>query len=146
MEHSTDISPQNVLMQLNDDSSLKNIEDQESQEPSVPVITGDTTIYKSQPTILELSGHPILTDFGQMRLVEGRTNQDWWMPNLYRAPEVVLQFPWGFAVDIWSIGVMVSPKRTNPSASQTKRLTGILNIDARALRRQKPLRPDRSCP
>ncbi|KAK2809539.1 hypothetical protein FQN50_003807 [Emmonsiellopsis sp. PD_5] len=102
----TDISPQNVLMQLDDDTSLKDVEDQESQEPSVPVIMGDTAFYKSRPTMLELSGHPILTDFGQMRLVEGRTNQDWWMSDLYRAPEVVLQLPWGFAVDIWSIGVM----------------------------------------
>ncbi|EEH10409.1 predicted protein [Histoplasma capsulatum G186AR] len=32
-----------------------------------------------------LSGHPILTDFGQMRLVEGRANQDWWMSDPYRA-------------------------------------------------------------
>ncbi|PGH36283.1 CMGC/SRPK protein kinase [[Emmonsia] crescens] len=102
----TDISPQNVLMQIENDTSLKDVEDQESQNPSIPAIMGDTVIYKSQPTILELSGHPILTDFGQMRLVKGCTNQDWWMPDLYRAPEVLLQLPWGFPVDIWSIGVM----------------------------------------
>lgn len=110
MDHLTDISPQNVLMQIENDTSLKDVEDQESQNPSIPAIMGDTVIYKSQPTILELSGHPILTDFGQMRLVKGCTNQDWWMPDLYRAPEVLLQLPWGFPVDIWSIGVMVSLK------------------------------------
>ncbi|KKZ61113.1 hypothetical protein EMCG_04258 [[Emmonsia] crescens] len=102
----TDISPQNILMRIPNDTNLKDIEDQESQEPSVPVITGDTIIYKSRPTMLEQSGHPILTDFGQMRLVEGRMNQDWWMPDIYRAPEVLLKLPWGFPVDIWSIGVM----------------------------------------
>lgn len=58
--------------------------------------------------MLELSGHPWLTNFGQMRVVEGRINQDWWMSDLYRAPEVLLQLPWGYPVDIWSIGVMVS--------------------------------------
>lgn len=58
--------------------------------------------------MLELSGHPILIDFGQMRLVQDRMNQDWWMSDLYRAPEVLLQLPWGYSVDLWSIGVMVS--------------------------------------
>ncbi|EEP77080.1 predicted protein [Uncinocarpus reesii 1704] len=104
----TDLSPQNILMEIDDDTSLRDVEDQESQSPSIPVVTGDgtTPIYRSRPTMLELSGHPILTDFGQMRLVEGQTNKDWWMSDLYRAPEVLLQLPWGYAVDIWSIGVM----------------------------------------
>lgn len=33
--------PQNVLMEIddNDDTSLKDIEDRESQDPSVPIIT-----------------------------------------------------------------------------------------------------------
>ncbi|KAB8214507.1 hypothetical protein BDV33DRAFT_209205 [Aspergillus novoparasiticus] len=65
-----------------------------------------TTVYRTRPTMLELSGYPWLTDFGQMRVVEGRINQDWWMSDLYRAPEVLLQLPWGYPVDIWSIGVM----------------------------------------
>ncbi|OJJ87940.1 uncharacterized protein ASPGLDRAFT_55214 [Aspergillus glaucus CBS 516.65] len=55
--------------------------------------------------MLELSGIPILTDFGQMRPLEPG-NRDWWMPGLYRASEVLLNLPWGFPVDIWSIGVM----------------------------------------
>ncbi|PGG99066.1 CMGC/SRPK protein kinase [Helicocarpus griseus UAMH5409] len=110
--HTADISPQNVLMEIDDSSSLEDVEEQEARDPSVPVLIGDdgdnptTVVYKSQPSRLRLSGHPILTDFGHMRLVEGRVNQDWWMSDLYRAPEVLLQLPWGFAVDIWSIGVM----------------------------------------
>ncbi|EDN10327.1 predicted protein [Histoplasma mississippiense (nom. inval.)] len=80
----TDISPQNVLMQLEDDSSLKDIEDQEALNPSIPVITTDgvAPVYRSRTTKLELSGLPVLTDFGQMRLAEGHINQDWWMPDL----------------------------------------------------------------
>lgn len=81
-------------MELDDDTSLKDVADQQLQNPSVPIIVDDdissTTIYKSHPTMLELSGHPILTDFGQMRVVEEHGNQDWWMPDLYRAPEVLL--------------------------------------------------------
>ena len=41
-----------------------------------------------------------------MRSVEPG-NSDWWMPDLYRAPEVLLVLPWGYPVDMWSIGVMV---------------------------------------
>ncbi|KAK2810901.1 hypothetical protein FQN50_002492 [Emmonsiellopsis sp. PD_5] len=104
----TDISPQNVLMQLEDNSSLKDIEDQESQGPSVPIVTTDgaAPVYRSRETKLELSGLPVLADFGQMRLAEGQINQDWWMSDLYRAPEVLLGLPWGYPVDVWSIGVM----------------------------------------
>lgn len=59
--------------------------------------------------MVELSGIPILTDFGQMRLAEP-INNDWWMSDSYRAPEVLLKLPWGFPVDVWSVGVMVSRK------------------------------------
>lgn len=58
--------------------------------------------------MLALSGHPILTDYGQTQLVEACVNQDWWMSDLYRAPELLLGLPCEFPVDIWLIGVMVS--------------------------------------
>lgn len=109
-----DISPQNILMQLENDSSLMEIEDQESRDPSVPIITTHgATVYRSRQTKVELSGLPILADFGQMRLAEGQTNQDWWMSDLYRAPEVLLGLPWEYPVDVWSIGVMVSTTSVN---------------------------------
>ncbi|KAJ5360886.1 kinase-like protein [Penicillium concentricum] len=82
-------------LEFDDDYSLQDIEDQESQDPSLP-ITSTTNgtlliiVYKSRPTILELSGHPILTDYGQMRLIEGCVNQDWWMSDIYRAPEKLI--------------------------------------------------------
>lgn len=97
-------------MRLEDESSLKDIENQETREPSVPIIMPDgaAPVYKSRKTKLELSGLPVLADFGQMRLVEGQVNQDWCMSDLYRAPEVLLGLPWEYPVDVWSIGVMVS--------------------------------------
>lgn len=102
-------------MQLEDDRSLKEIEDQESRDPSVPIITthGATPVYRSRETKVELSGLPVLADFGQMRLAEGQTNQDWWVSDLYRAPEVLLGLPWEYPVDVWSIGVMVSTTSVN---------------------------------
>ncbi|OQE13385.1 hypothetical protein PENFLA_c049G09239 [Penicillium flavigenum] len=98
----------NVLMQLEDHRSLKEIGDQELRNPSVLVTTtnGVAPVYRSRQTKLELSGLPVLTDFGQMRLAEGQTNREWWTPDLYRAPEVLLGLPWEYPVDVWSIGVM----------------------------------------
>ncbi|EFE37876.1 hypothetical protein TRV_07467 [Trichophyton verrucosum HKI 0517] len=115
-----DILPQNILMDIGDDfTSLREVEEEESQNPSVPITTKDENgtvsgiVYKSRPTRLEFTGIPILTDFGQMRHVidDGGEDQgefrDWWMPDLYRAPEILLQLPWSFAVDMWSVGIMI---------------------------------------
>ncbi|KAH8429436.1 uncharacterized protein LDX57_007099 [Aspergillus melleus] len=103
----TDISPQNVLTEVGDNSSFKDIEDQELQDPSIPIISDSgVPIYPSREPFLELGGIPVLTDFGHLRDDDGRINQDWIMPDLYRAPEVLLQIPWTFQVDMWSVGVM----------------------------------------
>ncbi|KAJ5721960.1 protein kinase [Penicillium malachiteum] len=76
----TDISPQSVSMGIEDSMSLKYVEDQETRCPSSPILSpvnsSTTVLYRSRPTILEVSGHPILADFGQMRLVEGCVNRD----------------------------------------------------------------------
>jgi hypothetical protein len=29
-------------------------------------------------------------------------------PDIYRAPEVILDIPWTYSVDIWNVGCMVS--------------------------------------
>jgi serine/threonine-protein kinase SRPK3 len=116
-DHATDISPQNVLTEAEDEISFKYVEDQKSQDPSVPIMSDGATVYKSRTTMLELSGIPVLTDFGQMRLAEPM-NKDWWMSDLYRAPEVLLNLSWGYPVDIWSVGVMVSSKAENFEAEQ----------------------------
>ncbi|GBF65334.1 dual specificity protein kinase [Trichophyton mentagrophytes] len=98
----------------NDSIGLKEVEERESKNPSVPIITKDTNgtvsgvVYKSRPTRFEVAGPPVLTDFGQMRFVgaDGEFN-DWWMPDLYRAPEILLQLPWSCPVDMWSVGIMI---------------------------------------
>ncbi|KAI1944785.1 hypothetical protein LOZ62_004063, partial [Ophidiomyces ophidiicola] len=101
----TDISPQNVLERIDDTTSLQKVADQESKNPSVVSIIDGSPVYESREVPVALTGDPMLTDFGQMRLGE-HNNSDWWMPDLYRAPEILLKLPWGFPVDLWSIGVM----------------------------------------
>ncbi|KAJ5437600.1 protein kinase [Penicillium cf. griseofulvum] len=51
-----DISPQNVLMEIDDDTNLQDIENQESQDPSLPITS---TIYGATP-------------IGQLELLEGK--------------------------------------------------------------------------
>ncbi|KAL4783369.1 protein kinase [Aspergillus varians] len=95
------------LIRTQEDDILKDIEDQESHDPSIPIISGSgVPVYPSRTPFLELSGLPMLTDFGEVRDDDGRINQDWIMAYLYRAPEVLLQIPWTFQVDMWSVGVM----------------------------------------
>jgi serine/threonine protein kinase len=99
-------------MATEDDTILKEVEDQESKDPSLPIVDEKGPIFPSQPTMLELSGHPILADFGNMRLVEPMST-DWAMSDIYRAPEVLLKLPWAARVDIWSVGVMVRNSALN---------------------------------
>ncbi|RDW70454.1 uncharacterized protein DSM5745_07965 [Aspergillus mulundensis] len=105
----TDITPQNVLTELEDESSLRDIEEQELRDPSIPIISDcGVPVYPSRKPFIQLGGTPILTDFGQVRedYLDDRVNQDWIMPDFYRAPEVLLQIPWMIQVDMWSVGVM----------------------------------------
>ncbi|KAL4863753.1 hypothetical protein BDV12DRAFT_189478 [Aspergillus spectabilis] len=75
----------------------------------VPIVTEKAApVYESQTPRFELSGVSILHNFRQMRQAEGRINDDWWMPGLYQAPEILLGLPWSYRVDLWSIGVSVS--------------------------------------
>ena len=86
---------------------FKEIEADELTEPSVPLEIDGSLIYRSTHTLRGLDGNPILTDFGQMRHV-GPDNTDRIMPDIYRAPEVLLGLPWSHPVDIWSLAVMVA--------------------------------------
>lgn len=111
-----EITPQNILLSADDDEIFRRAEKEEIEHPSVPVF--DHThpyphpIYQSrgQPTSLsEALGHSILTDFGSAKLLKASTStRGWWMPDTYRAPEILMGLPWDHSVDIWSIGVMVS--------------------------------------
>lgn len=98
-----------MLVSLQNDSIPQRIEGEEAQNPGVSTTVNGYAAYPSrgQPTsVLDLSDDAILTDFGSARLVDAG-NKDWWMPDTYRAPEVLLGLPWDHEVDLWSIGVMV---------------------------------------
>lgn len=68
----------------------------------------DVPVYPSREPFLELGSIPMLTDFGQLREDDDCINQDWIMTDSYQAPEVLLQIPWTFQLDMRFVGVMVS--------------------------------------
>ncbi|PGG95337.1 hypothetical protein AJ79_10117 [Helicocarpus griseus UAMH5409] len=49
---------------------------------------------------------PIITDFGEARFADENNRGQDVMPDVYRAPEVVLRMDWNNKVDIWSIAMV----------------------------------------
>lgn len=54
------------------------------------------------------SGRPVLCDFGEARYGQTSYSDDI-QPYVYRAPEILLDVPWAYEVDVWNVGVFVSP-------------------------------------
>lgn len=80
------------------------MEQNEIDTPCARKRIGDTIIYVSQ-YMLGGRGALVISDFGQARI--GAEQHGNAMPVSYRAPEVILDMPWGPAVDTWSAGLMV---------------------------------------
>ncbi|XRM42851.1 hypothetical protein ABZX51_006063 [Aspergillus tubingensis] len=79
--------------------------DAEIEAPSPRKILGpERTIYTSH-IVIPGNGLPLLSDFGEARFSDEEHDEDI-MPNLYRAPEVVLKMNWNSKVDVWSIALM----------------------------------------
>jgi serine/threonine protein kinase len=100
-----DLSPNNILLGINDTSVLSDMEHAELNSPSPRKIYPDRTIYRSQPMPIT-DGHMVICDFGAARIGDKHWGDV--MPGVYRAPEVILGMEWDCKIDIWSVGVMVS--------------------------------------
>ncbi|KAF2456099.1 protein kinase [Lineolata rhizophorae] len=98
------VSPNNILQNVEDDSVLSQMEQGEIKQPIARKILNDRVIYNSRPMPLS-KGLPILCDFGEARIGNRKHRGDI-MPGIYRAPEVILGMEWDTKVDIWSIGVI----------------------------------------
>jgi len=93
----------------NDDQFVE-IERAEELNPSVPVMDGNYPVYRSREepaTARNITGIVHLNDFGSARSASA-SYHDWWMPDLYRAPEILMSVPWDFGVETWSIGILVN--------------------------------------
>ncbi|PYI21386.1 hypothetical protein BO99DRAFT_454149 [Aspergillus violaceofuscus CBS 115571] len=85
----------------------------------------DRTIYRSLG-FLPPGGLPILADFGEARFGDEKQNGDI-MPNVYRAPEVILRSSWDYKVDIWNIAMVAWDIVSCRTLINGKNLDGIFN-------------------
>ena len=78
------------------------------------------TLYVSRPMPLT-KGAPSLSDLSEARF-DSPENRDLVMPDVYRAPEVILGMPWSYSIDLWGFAMMVRlsfPRWSNDRAYHT---------------------------
>lgn len=105
----TDVKEANILLPA-DSSVLTEFENQELNEPSPRKEVDGGIVYLSRETGTHRAfGAPTLCDFGSaVPLDDGLEHREDIQPDVYRSPEVILDIPWTYSVDIWNVGCMVS--------------------------------------
>lgn len=94
-----------------DDLVFEDFEEAEWAEPSTRKIVGDRTVYLTrQVDIPDGTARAVLCDFGDAQF--GRKPYiGEVMPDLFRAPEIVLAIPWDEKIDTWGVGQMVCKQK-----------------------------------
>lgn len=101
------------MLGVEDGAIFKSFEEEEWSKPSLRKIHGDQIIYATrQVDVPDDSSHAVLCDFGDAQFGESIYLGEV-MPDLYRAPEIVLGIPWNEKIDIWSVGLMVRARRNH---------------------------------
>ena len=99
------------MLQIEDTSVLNDFEQAEKTVPCTrKVVDATRTIYATRqfrnPKDFAF-GPPILCDFGEARIGSSHQYQEI-QPEVYKAPEILMQFDWSHSVDIWNLGCVVS--------------------------------------
>lgn len=95
------------MLGIEDDSVFNDFEKDELENPSPRKEIDGRTIYASRELRTPKEwGAPVLCDFGSAVLGDIEHSEDI-QPNIYRAPEVILEAPWTYSVDMWNAGCMV---------------------------------------
>lgn len=136
----SDIKADNIMFGLDDDNVFEKYEQLELQDPSPRKILDDHTVYTSRDLAVPKKwGAPVLCDFGSVVPGDVEHTEDI-QPDIYRAPEVILEVPWSYEVDIWNAGCMVSVELSN----SVHRLLTLLFLDLGSVRGRTPLHRHRS--
>lgn len=102
-----DIKADNIMFGIADDSVFSDFEENELRDPCPRKELDGRTIYVSRKLGMPKKlGAPVLCDFGSAVLGDEMHSEDI-QPDIYRAPEVILEVPWTYRVDIWNVGCMV---------------------------------------
>lgn len=106
----TDIKDDNIMFGIEDESVFTEFERAELETPSPwkEVENGRFIYLSRQLTIPKISflGPPVLCDFGSAMSGDTENTKDV-QPNVYRSPEVLLNIPWSYEIDIWNAGCLV---------------------------------------
>ncbi|PWY65368.1 kinase-like protein [Aspergillus sclerotioniger CBS 115572] len=103
-----DIKADNIMFGVADDSVFDDFIENELHTPCPREEVDGRTIYISQELGTPKEwGAPVLCDFGSA-MPGGIEHLEDIQPNIYRAPEVILEAPWTYSVDIWNVGCMIS--------------------------------------
>ncbi|KAH7152712.1 serine threonine protein kinase, CMGC group [Dactylonectria macrodidyma] len=103
----TDIKADNIMFGIDDDSVFSAFEEQELLNPSPRKVVGERSIYLSRELQMPVNwGAPVLCDFGSAVAGDTEHTEDV-QPDIYRAPEVILEAPWSYEVDIWNTGCVI---------------------------------------
>lgn len=92
-------------MGIDDTSVLTEYENDELEHPVPRKEVDDRIIYLSRPLPFTF-GPPVLCDLGDARLGDEKHHDDI-MPDVYRAPEVIIGMNWDYKVDIWNVAMVV---------------------------------------
>lgn len=101
----------NIMLRIEDEGVLADYEEAETRNPSLrKVINEERIIYTSRDLRRPRDhayGLPVLCDFGEARIGAPQVYAEI-QPEIYKAPEIIMQFEWGHSVDIWNAGCLVS--------------------------------------
>ncbi|KAI1957057.1 hypothetical protein LOZ58_005979 [Ophidiomyces ophidiicola] len=102
-----DLQARNLLIDIDTPNVFTTFENAELQTPGPRKILKGRTIYMSRRIPLT-ERFPLITDFGEAHIIGDEVKLPWEdiMPDVYRAPEIVLKMPWDNKVDIWSMGMV----------------------------------------
>ncbi|PSK53401.1 hypothetical protein B9Z65_8956 [Elsinoe australis] len=98
-----DIQPRNILLGILDNSAFERFEREAREQPMPRKELSDHTVCISQP-MPSTKGATKLSDFSEARFHSDQ-NTDRVMPDVFRAPEVVLGMPWSYSVDLWGFSM-----------------------------------------
>lgn len=139
LTHGVDIKADNIMFGIEDDSVFSAFEEQELLDPSPRKVVDGRTIYLSRELRMPKDwGAPVLCDFGSAVTGDQEHLEDV-QPDIYRAPEVILEAPWSYQADVWNAGCMVRTRHEH-GTSQVQELIYVLPRSGTSLRAATCLR------
>lgn len=106
------------MLRVEDHSIFEDYEKAENHRPSDRrPINGERTIYASRAfrrPWANAYGPPVLCDFGEARIGIPQAYTEI-QPEIYKAPEILMQFEWSHSADIWNAACLVSHLSLSPA-------------------------------